>query len=94
MTPNIVLNGPKLVERHVGNINVSFGDIDATELLMSLQPNVCASTGSACSSGAIEESHVLTAIGLSSERCSSALRFSFSHSTTIKDVDIALRIYR
>ena len=91
LTPNIVLNGPKLVERHVGNLNVSFGDIDATELLMSLQPNVCASTGSACSSGAIEESHVLTAIGLSSERCSSALRFSFSHSTNIKDVDIALR---
>ena len=88
---NIVLNGPPLADRHVANLNISFVDVDATELLMSLQPNVCVSTGSACSSGAIEESHVLAAIGLSSERCGSALRFSFSHTTSIEDANAALQ---
>ena len=88
---DIVLNGPPLVDRHVGNLNISFGDVDATELLMALQPNVCASTGSACSSGAIEDSHVLTSLGLSSERCASALRFSFSHLNSVEEVDIALK---
>ena len=91
---NIVLNGPPLKDRHVANLNISFMDVDATELLMSLQPNVCASTGSACSSGAIEESHVLSAIGLSSERCGSALRFSFSHEISIADADVALEYIR
>jgi len=91
---NIVLNGPPLADRHVGNLNISFGDVNATEFLMSLQPNVCASTGSACSSGVIEDSHVLTAIGLSSERCASALRFSFSHTNTIEEMDIALEYIR
>ena len=58
---NIVLNGPPLVDRHVGNLNISFTGVDATELLMSLQPNVCASTGSACSSGIIEDSRSYSA---------------------------------
>lgn len=91
---DIILNGPPLADRHIGNLNISFGDVDATELLLALQPNVCASTGSACSSGAIEDSHVLTSLGLSSERCGSALRFSFSHLNTTEEVDIALEYIR
>ena len=91
---NIFLNGPPLADRHVGNLNVSFTDMDATELLMSLQPKVCASTGSACGSGIIEDSHVLTAIGLSSKRCTSALRFSLSHTNTIEEMDKALEYIR
>ena len=91
---NIVLNGPPLVDRHVGNLNISFTGVDATELLMSLQPNVCASTGSACSSGIIEDSHVLTALGLAGERCASALRFSFSHTNSIEEADLALEHIR
>lgn len=91
---NIVLNGPPLVDRHVGNLNISFTGVDATELLMSLQPNVCASTGSACSSGIIEDSHVLTALGLASERCASAVRFSFSHTNSVEEADLALEHIR
>lgn len=94
LKPNIILNGPPLEDRHVGNLNISFLDVDATELLMSLQPNVCASTGSACSSGTLENSHVLTALGLSSERSSSALRFSFSYLNSIEEMDIALEYIR
>lgn len=88
--PNIFLNGPPLVERHVGNLNVSFKDFDAAELLMALQPDVCASTGSACSSGEIENSHVLHALGLPNERCSSALRFSFNYTNSIEEADLVL----
>jgi cysteine desulfurase len=94
LKPNIVLNGPPLADRHVANLNISFVDVDATELLMSLQPNICASTGSACSSGAIEDSHVLKAIGLSSARCGSAVRFSFSHTNSIDEADLALEYIR
>lgn len=94
LKPNIILNGPPLEDRHVGNLNISFLDLDASELLMSLQPNVCASTGSACSSGTLENSHVLTALGLSSERSSSALRFSFSYLNSIEEMDIALEYIR
>jgi cysteine desulfurase len=87
----ITLNGPPLSERHAGNLNISFEGVDATELLMSLQPNVCASTGSACASGEIEASHVLSALGLSDDRCGSALRFSFSHDMKMEEANQAVQ---
>ena len=88
------LNGPPLLKRHVGNLNVSLESIDASELLMMLQPNVCASTGSACSSRNIETSHVLEAIGLSNERKKGAVRFSFSHQLTFEQLDYGLDIIK
>jgi len=88
---DISLNGPPTLERHAGNLNISFGGFDASELLMSLQPNVCASTGSACTSGEIEASHVLSALGLSGDRIGSALRFSFSHDMKIDEANQALQ---
>jgi cysteine desulfurase len=50
------------------------------------------STGAACSSGAVEPSHVLTAIGLSPEEARSSLRFSLGRHTTDADIDFALEI--
>ena len=91
LTYPICLNGPSVEERHVGNLNVSFGNHEASTLLMALQPNVCASTGSACSSGTIETSHVLSAMGLSVQRCNSALRFSLNYNTTRADLDSAIK---
>ena len=84
------LNGPTLADRHVGNLNVSLDGFAASEVLMLLQPEVCASTGSACSSGSIEGSHVLSAIGLNEDRSSSAIRFSFSHCMSYEELDEAI----
>lgn len=72
------LNGPSLGSlRHPGNANLSFETLDANQLLAMLQPKLAASTGSACTSGSLEPSYVLTAIGLSYEEASSSIRFSF-----------------
>ena len=88
----IRLNGPQLSERHVGNLNIAFEGIKAMDLLMALQPNLCASSGSACGSGNIEPSHVLKALGLSNEHADSSIRLSLSHLNTKDEVDQAVAL--
>lgn len=64
---NVKVNGD-LKQRLPGNINISFPGIDGEELLLKLDSQgICASAGSACSSGSLEPSHVLMAIGLDSD---------------------------
>ena len=64
---NVKINGD-LKQRLPGNINISFPNIDGEELLLKMDSlNICASAGSACSSGSLEPSHVLLAIGLDSK---------------------------
>ena len=79
------------VRRHPGNSNVSFIRRDGRELLQLLQPKVAASSGSACSSGIVEPSHVLRAIGLSGEEADSSIRFSFGRFTNGREVEVALQ---
>lgn len=79
-------------ERHPGNSNVRFGGRDARHLLTMMQPNLAASTGSACTSGTIEPSHVLRAIGLSGEEADASIRFSIGRFTTERDVSEAVDI--
>lgn len=82
------LNGPGLESRHPGNANICLEDIDAHQLIGMLQPWIAASTKSACNSGIIEPSHVLTAIGLSQEQSNSSIRFSLgngNNETQVKD---------
>ncbi len=86
----IRLNGPEGEWRHPGNANVQFRGFTAHDLLGALQPRVAASTGSACSSGILEPSHVLRAIGLSEEEAESSVRFSVGRGTTEADVDEAI----
>ena len=75
-------------KRLPGNINISFEGQDATELLYKLdEMGICASGGSACSSGDNSPSHVLTAIGLPSELAKGAIRFTFGDFNTKDDVD-------
>lgn len=62
--------------RHPGNLNLEFPNVDAESLINSLQPAICASTGSACNSGIIQPSYVLESIGLTPERAASSLRIS------------------
>lgn len=76
--------------RHPGNANIMFEGIDATELLGRLQPRIAASTGAACTSGAEQASHVLTAVGLSPMEARSCIRFSIGRFTTDEDIKSAL----
>ncbi|MGU3456038.1 cysteine desulfurase family protein [Brevundimonas sp. M1A4_2e] len=62
--------------RHPGNAHMTLCGVDAADLLVRLQPAVAASLGSACTSGVIGPSHVLSAMGLSDEEAGSCLRFS------------------
>jgi len=65
--PNIRING-SLEKRLPGNMNISFMGVEGDGLLFNLDLNgICASTGSACASGSLEPSHVLTAMGLGEE---------------------------
>jgi cysteine desulfurase len=68
--------------------NIYFDGIEGEALVISLDlKGFAVSSGSACSSGAVEPSHVLTAIGLSRERAKSSVRFSLGHANTTEQVD-------
>jgi cysteine desulfurase len=86
------VNGPEYSERHPGNLNVRFPGLSARNILGNLQPRLAASTGSACTTGLLEPSHVLNAIGLSDLQAESSIRFSFGRETTEDDVDEAVNI--
>ena len=88
----IALNGPQGQARHPGNANIRFADFSAYDILSTLQPHLAASTGSACTSGIPEPSHVLRAIGLSSEEAESSIRFSLGFDTTNADLEEAVRL--
>jgi len=76
-----------------GNCHLSFDGVEAEALLVLLDgAGICASAGSACTSGAVEPSHVLTAMGVPSERATGALRLSLGVTTTDADVDLALEV--
>ena len=85
--PNAVLNGSRNL-RVPSNSNFSFRGIDSGSLLLKLDAKgICASSGSACSSGDTEPSHVLKAIGLSEKEAKGALRVTFGEENTKEDVD-------
>jgi cysteine desulfurase len=90
----IRLNGPELERRHPGNANLRFDGFSAHEILGALQPQLAASTGSACTSGITEPSHVLKAIGLNRREAESSIRFSLGLDTTDDEVDRAVELVR
>jgi cysteine desulfurase len=76
-----------------GNAHLRFEGVESEALLFLLdEAGVCASAGSACASGAIEPSHVLTAMGVSAESARSSVRFSLGSTTTDDDVDLATKV--
>ena len=87
---HIELNGPSSASRHPGNASLLFHGFSAHDILLALQPHVSASTGSACTSGIPEPSHVLKAIGLSEEEANSSIRFSVGRFTSETDIDEAI----
>ncbi len=85
--PKCRLNGDR-EKRVCGNVNFSFEGIEGEGLLLLLDMNgICASSGSACTSGSLDPSHVLLAIGLPHEIAHGSLRLSINEETTQEDVD-------
>lgn len=85
-----VLNGG-IGNRLPGNANFSFPAVDGEALLLNLDAKgICASAGSACTSGSSEPSHVLSSIGLSSELAHSSLRITFGDDNTKEDVEFLI----
>ncbi len=85
--PETRLNGHK-EKRLPGNVNVSISYIEGEALLLSLDlKGIAASSGSACTSGSLDPSHVLLAIGLPHEIAHGSLRLSLSEENTMEEVD-------
>jgi cysteine desulfurase len=88
--PGCVETGDRAV-KVAGNCHVSFDGVEAESLLVLLDAaGLYASAGSACASGAVDPSHVLSAMGLSRARAGGSLRLSLGTGTTEADVDLAL----
>lgn len=87
--PGVAINGEG---PRVGNTsNLSFGEMDGETLLIQLdQSGIAASHGSACSSGALEPSRVLTSMGFDKKRARSSVRFSLSRMTTEEEIAAAI----
>src|SRR5207249_2985856 len=90
--PQSRVNGSQTARTpNTSNILIPFVEGEALVIALDLKGVAC-STGAACSSGAIEPSHVLTAIGLAPEEARASLRFSLGRHTTGDDVDFALNV--
>ncbi|HEY5584896.1 MAG TPA: cysteine desulfurase NifS [Ruminiclostridium sp.] len=90
--PYVRLNGHSS-SRLPGNVNISFQFIEGESLLLMLDmKGVYGSSGSACSSGSLDPSHVLMAIGLSHEIAHGSLRLTFGDENTEEDVDYLLEV--
>lgn len=90
--PETRLNGDK-EKRLPGNVNISIRGIEGESLLLTLDLNgIAASSGSACTSGSLDPSHVLLAIGLPHEIAHGSLRLSINDETTEDDVDYIISV--
>lgn len=80
-------------DRLPGIVNVSFADADSESLLLALDlEGIAASSGSACTSGSLEPSHVIAALGLPEAYASGTLRFSLGRWTTVHEIDAVLDV--
>lgn len=87
----VKINGPLGENRLPNNVNVSIRYVEGESLLLSLDMlGIAASSGSACSSGSLDPSHVLLAIGLPHEIAHGSLRFSLGRQNTEEDIDYVL----
>lgn len=87
-----ILNGDR-EKRLPGNVNMCFRGVEGESLLLSLDfQGICASSGSACTSGSLDPSHVLLAIGLPHETAHGSLRMTLSDENTEEDVDYILQV--
>lgn len=88
----VQINGHR-EDRLPNTSNLSFSGVEAEGLLFLLdKDNICASAGSACTTGSLKPSHVLSAMGLSADRARSSIRFSFGKQNTHLEVDQVLEV--
>jgi cysteine desulfurase len=91
--PEIKLNGPRGDKRLPGNVNISIKYIEGESMLLHLDMlGIAASSGSACTSGSLDPSHVLLAIGLSHEIAHGSLRLSLGRENTEADINRVLEV--
>lgn len=87
---HVRLNGHRK-KRLPNNVNMTFSYVQAESVLIMLDmQDICASGGSACSSGSLDPSHVLTALGCSRDQAKSTIRFTLSYQTTKEEIDTAV----
>ena len=90
--PDSFLNSPR-TSRVPQTVNMSFPGAEGESIILSLDlKGIAASSGSACTSGATEPSHVLTAMGIPPEHGQSSVRFSLGRSTTVEKLDYVLEM--
>ena len=89
--PYSKLNGSVGDKRLPGNVNISFEFIEGESVLLMLDAKgICASSGSACTSGSLDPSHVLLSIGLPHEVAHGSLRLTMGAKTTEEEVDYVI----
>lgn len=91
--PDVTFDGPEIgsLKRLPSNMHFCFKDVSGDSLLIMLDMNgICASSGSACAAGSIDPSHVLLAIGRSSDEAKGALRLSIDKDLTKEDADYVI----
>ena len=93
--PFVKLNGPYKKDRLPANADFSFKYIEGESILFSLDlAGIAVSSGSACSSGSLEPSHVLLALGLPEGLAHGSIRFSFGKHNTVEEVDYAVDVLK
>lgn len=91
-TEGAFLNGSRTM-RTDGNVNISFSGVEGESMILMLDMNgICASSGSACTSGALEPSHVLTAIGCERSLARGSLRLTINEENTAEDIRYMLKV--
>lgn len=90
--PDVTLNGHPQ-RRLPGNVNVSIDRVEGESLILSLDmAGIAASSGSACTSGSLDPSHVLMAMGMDHQTAHGSLRLTLGKSTTSQDIDYVLSV--
>lgn len=90
--PDCRLNGPR-ENRIVPTVNISFNGVEGESIILSLDlESIAVSSGSACTSGAVDPSHVLSAMGMSAVEAHGSIRFSMGRSTTREQIDRVLTV--
>ncbi len=93
--PFVKLNGPRGDKRLPANADFSFKYIEGESILFSLDlAGIAVSSGSACSSGSLEPSHVLLAMGLPEGLAHGSIRFSFGKHNTVEEIDYAVDVLK
>jgi cysteine desulfurase len=90
LIPEVTLNGA-LEPRLPGNLNIRIAGVESQALIIALADSIAVSTGSACTSSAVEPSHVLKALGLADQEVRCSIRFGLGRTTTSDQIEFAAR---